>query len=172
MISAKQASNDDIGVGIEPTATIRGFRRQSEFMILPVGALSFKEAMKMGVEVYHNLKENKEGLELLKTAIAQAGYTGKMVQKAISEKTCDTLLLKASMKDYTLGVSNPEQCHSEDHYASWMASLDGAKLVTKAADRIGVGVHVYFNPFVSWNDKIGFVFCLKVTSTLEHVIDV
>ncbi|CAA7042067.1 unnamed protein product, partial [Microthlaspi erraticum] len=73
-----------------------------EFMILPVGASSFKEAMKMGVEVYHNLKsvikkkygqdatnvgdeggfapniqENKEGLELLKTAIEKAGYTGK-----------------------------------------------------------------------------------------------
>jgi enolase len=75
-----------------------------EFMILPVGASNFKEAMKMGVEVYHNLKavikkkygqdatnvgdeggfapniqENKEGLELLKTAIAKAGYTGKVV---------------------------------------------------------------------------------------------
>ncbi|KAM1368419.1 hypothetical protein PS1_001753 [Malus domestica] len=75
-----------------------------EFMILPVGASCFKEAMKMGVEVYHHLKavikkkygqdatnvgdeggfapniqENKEGLELLKTAIAQAGYTGKVV---------------------------------------------------------------------------------------------
>jgi enolase len=75
-----------------------------EFMILPTGASSFKEAMKMGVEVYHNLKsvikkkygqdatnvgdeggfapniqENKEGLELLKTAIEKAGYTGKVV---------------------------------------------------------------------------------------------
>ncbi|KAG2326620.1 hypothetical protein Bca52824_009348 [Brassica carinata] len=75
-----------------------------EFMILPIGASSFKEAMKMGVEVYHNLKsvikkkygqdatnvgdeggfapniqENKEGLELLKTAIEKAGYTGKVV---------------------------------------------------------------------------------------------
>jgi enolase len=73
-------------------------------MILPTGAASFKEAMKMGVEVYHNLKsvikkkygqdatnvgdeggfapniqENKEGLELLKTAIEKAGYTGKVV---------------------------------------------------------------------------------------------
>ncbi|KAF1895976.1 hypothetical protein Lal_00049265 [Lupinus albus] len=28
----------------------------NEFMILPVGASTFKEAMKMGVEVYHNLK--------------------------------------------------------------------------------------------------------------------
>ena len=29
-------------------------------MILPVGASSFKEAMKMGVEVYHNLKVNPQ----------------------------------------------------------------------------------------------------------------
>ncbi|CAM6099972.1 unnamed protein product [Calypogeia fissa] len=75
-----------------------------EFMILPTGASSFKEAMKMGSEVYHNLKsvikkkygqdatnvgdeggfapniqENKEGLELLKVAIEKAGYTGKVV---------------------------------------------------------------------------------------------
>ncbi|KAL8152892.1 hypothetical protein V2J09_010652 [Rumex salicifolius] len=75
-----------------------------EFMILPIGASSFKEAMKMGSEVYHHLKsvikkkygqdatnvgdeggfapnilENKEGLELLKTAIEKAGYTGKVV---------------------------------------------------------------------------------------------
>jgi enolase len=28
-----------------------------EFMILPVGASSFKEAMRIGAEVYHNLKD-------------------------------------------------------------------------------------------------------------------
>ncbi|XP_074883408.1 alpha-enolase isoform X3 [Buteo buteo] len=75
-----------------------------EFMILPVGADSFKEAMRIGAEVYHNLKnvikekygkdatnvgdeggfapnilENKEALELLKTAISKAGYTEKVV---------------------------------------------------------------------------------------------
>jgi len=74
-----------------------------EFMILPVGATSFKEAMKMGSEVYHNLKkvittkygqdacnvgdeggfapnilENKEGLDMLVEAIEKAGYTGKV----------------------------------------------------------------------------------------------
>lgn len=71
-----------------------------EFMILPVGAKSFTEAMKMGSEIYQHLKSiikekygqdacnvgdeggfapniqnNKEGLELLKSAIAKAGYT-------------------------------------------------------------------------------------------------
>ncbi|KAH3781324.1 enolase-like isoform X1 [Dreissena polymorpha] len=74
-----------------------------EFMILPTGASSFTEAMRMGSEVYHNLKdvikkkygqdacnvgdeggfapnilENDEGLALLKTAIEKAGYTGKI----------------------------------------------------------------------------------------------
>ncbi|XP_045155145.1 enolase [Echinops telfairi] len=75
-----------------------------EFMILPVGAANFKEAMRIGAEVYHNLKnvikekygkdatnvgdeggfapnilENKEALELLKNAIGKAGYTDKVV---------------------------------------------------------------------------------------------
>jgi len=74
-----------------------------EFMILPIGASSFSEAMRMGTEIYHNLKgiitqkygqdaanvgdeggfapniqSNKEGLELLKQAIAKAGYTDKV----------------------------------------------------------------------------------------------
>ena len=74
-----------------------------EFMILPVGAPSFSEAMRMGCEVYHTLKSvikqkygqdacnvgdeggfapsitsNSEGLDLLVTAIEKAGYTGKV----------------------------------------------------------------------------------------------
>lgn len=74
-----------------------------EFMIMPTGASSFSEAMKIGSEVYHTLKsvikakygqdatnvgdeggfapniqDNREGLELLVTAIEKAGYTGKV----------------------------------------------------------------------------------------------
>ncbi|XP_002736959.2 alpha-enolase-like [Saccoglossus kowalevskii] len=74
-----------------------------EFMILPTGAASFTEAMRMGSEVYQNLKkvikdkygldatavgdeggfapnilDNKEALELLKLAIEKSGYTGKI----------------------------------------------------------------------------------------------
>jgi enolase len=75
-----------------------------EFMILPVGASNFSEAMRMGTETYHNLKGiinakygqdatnvgdeggfapniqgAKEGLELLVQAIAKAGYTDKII---------------------------------------------------------------------------------------------
>ncbi|XP_062871459.1 beta-enolase [Trichomycterus rosablanca] len=75
-----------------------------EFMILPVGAKSFGEAMRIGAEVYHNLKnvikakygkdatnvgdeggfapnilENNEALDLLKSAIERSGYPDKIV---------------------------------------------------------------------------------------------
>lgn len=68
-----------------------------------IGAGTFTEAMKIGSEVYHHLKKvikdkfgldatavgdeggfapniqnNKEGLQLIKDAIDQAGYTGKV----------------------------------------------------------------------------------------------
>lgn len=68
-----------------------------EFMIMPVGAKSFSECMRMGVEVYHNLKkvlkakglatavgdeggfapnvkDEKEAIETILEAIKQAGY--------------------------------------------------------------------------------------------------
>ena len=74
-----------------------------EFMILPTGASSFKEAMQIGAEVYHTLKgvikkkygldatavgdeggfapniqDNNEGLNMLIEAIKKAGYGGKV----------------------------------------------------------------------------------------------
>ncbi|CDF36425.1 enolase [Chondrus crispus] len=74
-----------------------------EFMILPVGASNFREAMKMGAETYQylkkvikkkygldatsvgdeggfapNIQDNTEGLKLLEEAIEMAGYTGKI----------------------------------------------------------------------------------------------
>jgi len=74
-----------------------------EFMILPTGASTFSEAMKMGSEVYHHLKkvindrfgldatavgdeggfapnilDNHDALNLIVSAIEKAGYTGKI----------------------------------------------------------------------------------------------
>jgi len=74
-----------------------------EFMILPTGASSFTEAMRMGSEIYHHLKavikakfgldatavgdeggfapnilNNKDALLLIEEAISKAGYTGKI----------------------------------------------------------------------------------------------
>ncbi|KAK8485949.1 hypothetical protein V6N11_063562 [Hibiscus sabdariffa] len=119
-----------------------------EFMILPIGASSFKEAMKMGVEVYHHLKavikkkygqdatnvgdeggfapniqENKEGLELLKTAIAKAGYTGKVVigMDVAASEFCDN-------KDKTYDLNFKE----ENNDGSQRISGDSLKNVYKS----------------------------------------
>jgi len=146
-----------------------------EFMILPIGASSFSEAMRMGAEVYHHLKniikdkygqdatnvgdeggfapniqENKEGLELLKAAIAKAGYTDKVkigMDVAASEffkdgkydldfktknndgkflKTGDELigLYKEFVKDFpVISIEDPFDQDDWAHYAKLTADI-------------------------------------------------
>ncbi|KAF9336130.1 phosphopyruvate hydratase [Podila minutissima] len=114
-----------------------------EFMILPTGAKSFAEAMKIGSEVYHSLKsvikakygqdatnvgdeggfapniqDNAEGLELLKTAIANAGYTDKVkigMDVAASEFYVDG--------KYDLDFKNPNSDKSKLLSGEQLASL-------------------------------------------------
>lgn len=71
-----------------------------EFMVLPLGATCFSEAMRMGSELYHHLKalikkkygldatavgfaphfqNNGEALDLLVEAIKKSGYEGKIM---------------------------------------------------------------------------------------------
>ncbi|EGD72948.1 enolase 3 [Salpingoeca rosetta] len=106
---ADLAGNKDVVLPVPSFNVINGGSHagnrlaMQEFMILPVGASSFTEAMRMGSETYHHLKkvikakygqdacnvgdeggfapgiqDNKEGLDLLMQAIEQAGYTGKI----------------------------------------------------------------------------------------------
>lgn len=102
-------------------------------MLLPTGATSFTEAMKMGSEVYHhlskvikekygqdatsvgdeggfapNIQNNKEGLNLLNDAIAKAGYTGKVeigMDIAASEFFKDGEFIDCQGLIYVQGVS-------------------------------------------------------------------
>jgi len=119
-----------------------------EFMILPTGAKNFTEAMKMGSEVYHHLKngikkkfgldatavgdeggfapnilDNKEGLLLIIDAIKAAGYEGKIkigMDVAASEFHKDG--------KYDLDFKNPNSNPSEylepkalqDLYLGWV----------------------------------------------------
>uniref|UniRef100_A0A7N8XT81 phosphopyruvate hydratase n=1 Tax=Mastacembelus armatus TaxID=205130 RepID=A0A7N8XT81_9TELE len=147
-----------------------------EFMILPIGASTFKEAMRIGAEVYHNLKnvikkkygqdatnvgdeggfapnilENQEALELLKDAIAKAGYTDEVVigmDVAASEFyregkydldfkspddssryiTPDELadLYKSFVKDYP--VVSIEDPFDQDDWAAWTKFTDSTDI--------------------------------------------
>eukprot|EP00158_Paraphelidium_tribonemae_P008090 Partr_v1_DN28470_c0_g1_i1_m41289 putative enolase (EC 4.2.1.11) len=116
-----------------------------EFMILPTGAKTFSEAMKIGSEVYHNLKtvikkrygqdatnvgdeggfapniqDNREGLELLMTAIAQAGYTGKV---KIAMDVAASEFYKEAEKKYDLDFKNPQSDPSKWLTGAQLADL-------------------------------------------------
>ncbi|XP_055916286.1 enolase [Eupeodes corollae] len=106
---ADLAGNKDIILPVPAFNVINGGSHagnklaMQEFMILPTGAASFTDAMKIGSEVYHHLKKvikdkfgldatavgdeggfapniqnNKEALILIQDAIAKGGYTGKV----------------------------------------------------------------------------------------------
>jgi len=112
-----------------------------EFMILPTGASNFREAMRMGSEIYHNLKsvikakygldacnvgdeggfapniqDNMEGLELLKTAIEKAGYTGK-VQIGMDVAASEFYENGNYNLDFKSKTPNPELIVSSDRLA-------------------------------------------------------
>merc|ERR1711933_543424 len=100
-----------------------------EFMILPLGASTFKEALIIGAEVYHNLKsvikkkygqdacnvgdeggfapsvqDNNEALDVLMEAIEKAGYTGKV---KIGTDVAASEFYVAETKKYDLDFKNP-----------------------------------------------------------------
>jgi len=102
-----------------------------EFMLLPVGAPNFKEAMRYGSEIYHHLKKGihtrygldatavgdeggfapniqdpKEALDLLKEAIEKAGYTGKVI---IGMDVAASEFYKENKKMYDLDFKNPKE---------------------------------------------------------------
>ena len=114
-----------------------------EFMIIPVGAPSFSEAIRMGTEVFHNLKKilhakghstavgdeggfapnlqsNEEAIEVILEAIAAAGYeAGKDISIALDPASSEfykegTYVLSAEAK--------PEKSSTEmsDFYADWV----------------------------------------------------
>ncbi|KAL7414758.1 enolase [Mrakia frigida] len=119
-----------------------------EFMILPTGAKTFKEAMKIGSETYHHLKKviqtkygidatnvgdeggfapnvsgATESLDLLVTAIEKAGYTGKV---SIALDVASSEFFKDGK--YDLDFKNPNSDPSK-----W---LTGAQLAAEYNDMV------------------------------------
>ena len=111
-----------------------------EFMICPVGAKTFREAMRMAAETYQHLKlvikakygqdatnvgdeggfapniqSNKEGLELIKTAIEKAGYTGKI--KIAMDVAASEFYVEGDKK-YDIGKKFPAEKKTADSLLS------------------------------------------------------
>ena len=114
-----------------------------EFMILPVGATSFREGLRMGAEVFHSLKKvlserglstavgdeggfapnlgsNKEALELIVEAIEKAGYKpGDDVRLGLD--VAATEMYNKETKKYILAGEGKELTAAEmvDLYEDW-----------------------------------------------------
>ena len=112
-----------------------------EFMIMPVGAENFAEGLRMGTEVFHNLKavlkkrglstnvgdeggfapdlkSNEDALKLVMEAIEKAGYTpGKDVVLALD--CASTEFYNSKKKRYTL-ESTGKDLSSDDLVAMWV----------------------------------------------------
>merc|ERR1712241_959219 len=122
-----------------------------EFMILPTGAGSFKEAMVIGAEVYHNLKsvikkkygqdacnvgdeggfapnvqDNNEALDVLMEAIDKAGHAGKV---KIGTDVAASEFFNSETKKYDLDFKNPDSAaemkksaaEMVEYYKSWIS---------------------------------------------------
>ncbi len=117
-----------------------------EFMIMPIGAENFPEALRMGAETFHTLKSvlkkkgystsvgdeggfapqlksNEEALEVVVAAIKQAGYKpGKEI--AIALDPASTEMFDAETSSYKFFKSAPKKKISSDamisHWAGWV----------------------------------------------------
>ena len=117
-----------------------------EFMIMPIGAKNFPQALQMGAEVFHTLKSvltkkgyatsvgdeggfapmlksNEEALEVIMNAIKKAGYkAGKDV--AIALDPAATEMFDSKTKSYKFFKSSPKKKISCDaliaHWAKWV----------------------------------------------------
>jgi len=117
-----------------------------EFMIMPVGAESFPEALRMGAEIFHTLKKvlkekgyntavgdeggfapmlksNEEALEVVTDAIKKAGYkAGKDIFIALDPAS--TEMYDSATKSYKFFKSDPKNKVSSDqminHWAKWV----------------------------------------------------
>ncbi len=118
-----------------------------EFMILPVGAPTFKEALRMGAEVFHalkkvlgekglacgvgdeggfapNLSSNRAALELIVEAITKAGYEpGKDIMLGMDVAASE--MYNDETKTYVLAGEGKELTSTEmiDLYEEWIANF-------------------------------------------------
>jgi enolase len=115
-----------------------------EFMVMPVGASSFSEALRWGVEIFHTLKtvlkkkgystnvgdeggfapniqSNEEAIETVLAAIEKAGYSTSQV--AIAIDAANSELWNAKEKKYIFHKSDGRKMSSEqlvDYWKNWV----------------------------------------------------
>jgi len=119
-----------------------------EFMIVPVGAPSFSEAVRYGAEVFHALKKiiDKGGMS---TAVGDEGGFAPSV--ASHEAAIQMILQAIDAAGYTAGsqVAIALDCAASEFYKDGSYHLDGEGLVLAPAD--------WINVLATWCDKYPIV---------------
>lgn len=123
-----------------------------EFMVMPVGGESFSHALRMGVEIFHNLKSvlkskgystnvgdeggfapniksNKEAIEIVLTSIEKAGYKpGDDVMIAMDAAASEFYDEKDKM--YVLHKSTGDRLSSDDMISYWKEWVDNYPILS------------------------------------------
>lgn len=112
-----------------------------EFMIMPVGANSFREGLRMGVEVFHHLKSvlkskgyatnvgdeggfapgiknNEEAIQMVMTAIEKAGYRP-LEDIVVALDAASSEFYDAEKGEYVFKKSTGDRYSSKDMVAFW-----------------------------------------------------
>ena len=123
-----------------------------EFMVMPAGASSFKEALRMGTEIFHSLKKvlkdmglntavgdeggfapnlgsNVEAIEAILKAVKAAGYkAGKDVWIALDPASSE--FYDAKKKKYVLGAEKKPEKTSAEMVAFWKEWVDKYPIIS------------------------------------------
>ncbi len=123
-----------------------------EFMVMPVGGESFSHSLRMGVEIFHNLKSvlkskgystnvgdeggfapniksNKEAIEIVLTSIEKAGYKpGDDVMIAMDAAASEFYDEEAKM--YVLHKSTGDKLSSDDMISYWKEWVDNYPILS------------------------------------------
>ncbi len=123
-----------------------------EFMVMPVGGESFSHSLRMGVEIFHNLKSvlkskgystnvgdeggfapniksNKEAIEIVLTSIEKAGYKpGDDVMIAMDAAASE--FYDEETKMYVLHKSTGDKLSSDDMISYWKEWVDNYPILS------------------------------------------
>ncbi len=123
-----------------------------EFMIMPAGASSFSEALRMGTEIFHHLKKllsskkfkttvgdeggfapdlesNEQAIEIILNAIERAGYTpGEQVLLALDPASSE--FYDSKSKTYHFKWSDGSKYNSDDMIGFWKSWTDKYPVVS------------------------------------------
>jgi enolase len=122
-----------------------------EFMLLPVGAASFAEALRWGAEVFHSLKKILKGKGLATSVGDEGGFAPRLASNEDALKLLTEAISTAGYtpgKDIALGL---------DVAASEFFDRKAGKYSLKAEGRTNIDSQAIIDTLAGWTERHGIV---------------